>query len=69
MLLSIIPGLDESISDCECSSFVASFSVKIESGTGESILDVVDEGGLDCLDISGNVTTHELPEHFIFVLG
>jgi len=68
-LLGIIPGLDESISDSECSSLISTEIVKIESGSCESILNMVHDLSLDGVDIISKVRIHQFPHFFSALLG
>ena len=68
-LLGIVPGLDESISDSECSSLISTEIVKIESGSCESILNMVHDLSLDGLSIVSEVRFHEFPHLLSALLG
>ena len=54
-LLSVVPGLDQTVADGVCSCLISTFVVEVEAGPCESVLDVVNNRALDRSLISANV--------------
>ena len=60
-LLGIIPRLEESIPHGEGSCLISSEIVKVESGSGKGVLDVIGDLPLDTLGVRAHVGAHEGP--------
>lgn len=67
ILLCIVPGLKESISDSVGSSLIGSKIIEIESGSSQRILNMVHDLPLDGSPVSTEVRAHELP-HLVSAL-
>ena len=66
-LLSVVPGLDQSIAHGVCSGLISTLVVEIEPGSRQSILDVVDDRSLNRTLVTTDVRAHELP-HFLLTI-
>lgn len=67
--LSVVPGLEESVTNGEGGSLVSTKVVEVETGASKSVLDVVHDLLLDVLLAGGKVSAHELPHLFLTLLG
>ena len=69
VLLGVVPRLDESISDGVSSSLISTEVVKVESGSSQGVLNMVDDLSLDGLFVVSKVRLHELPHLLSSLLG
>ena len=68
-LLSIVPRLDEPISDSVSSGLVSTEVVKVKSSSSKGVLNMVNNLSLDGLLVVSEVRLHELPHLFSALLG
>ena len=69
VLLSVVPRLEQPVSNREGPGLICSDVVEIESRAGQCILYVVHNLSLDGLDIGAEVGAHQLPHLLRALLG
>ena len=67
-LLGIVPGFNESISDCHRSSLIGTEIVEVESGSSEGVLNMIDDLSLNRLPVVSEIRFHQLPHLLISLL-
>jgi hypothetical protein len=69
ILLSIIPGLNESISNGVGTGLICAEVVEIESSSSKGVFNMVNDLSLNRLSVVTKVGLHELPHLFSSLLG
>jgi len=69
-LLRVVPGLDQAITDGVRRGLISTLIIKVEASSGESVLNVVDDGSLNGAFVGTDIASHELPHLLVsFIWG